>query len=40
MCFVYIEPVNAELLEGHNIVLAFGFMQLFKPCQQPLFCAL
>ena len=30
VCLVHIEPVNAQLLKGNNIILSSGFQQLFQ----------
>jgi len=32
---VHKHPVHAQLLKGHNIVLAVFGLQLFQPCLQP-----
>ena len=39
MCFIYIQPVYAQLFEGDHIILAFFRLQLFQACFQLLLCA-
>ena len=34
MALVHKKPVNAKLLERHHVVLAFGIVQLVKPCRE------
>ena len=39
MCLIHKQPVHAQLLESHHIILAALGLELFQPCLQRFLCA-